>query len=81
MGYSSCGSLENLPRGIAPRGTHDAASGMAARATQVQARDRRLVLRRAGHGSDHEELVKGEIHVMPMSAGDPKAPLDIGRRQ
>ena len=50
------------------------------RAAQKQAGNRRLVLRRARQRAHHEELVEGEIRVMPVSARNPKFLLDIDRR-
>src|ERR1700690_238703 len=73
--------LENLPRRIAPGNAHHASSGMAAGAAQIQARKRCAVLRGTRHRPDHEELIEGELAMMPMAAADAKFLLDIERRQ
>ena len=74
-----CSPLENLPRGIAAGSAHHTAARMAAGPAQKQPGNRRLVLRRARQRTHHEELVEGEIRMMPVSAGDPKLLLDIDR--
>ena len=60
---------------------HDAATRMAACTTQVQAVDRRVVLRGKWHGAQHEELVHGQFGMVPVPAMDAEFPLDVFRRQ
>ena len=80
---ASCRALraEDRLRRVAPGGTHDAATGMAAGAAQVQAVHGHRVLRRAGHRSQHQELIERELAVMPVAAGDAELPLDVRRQQ
>ena len=44
---------------------------------RIQARQRRAVLRGARHRAHHEELVEGQLGVVPMAAADAELPLDV----
>src|SRR5277367_5281212 len=75
------GRLQNLLGRVATGEPHHAAARVRAGAADIEAFDRGAVLRDAGHRADHEELVEGEVAMMPMAAGDAELPLDIDRGQ
>ena len=66
-----------MPGGIAPGQPHYATARMRTGAADIEAGDRRAVLRDAGDRADHKELIEGEVPMMPMAAGDAEFPLDI----
>ena len=54
---------------------------MTAGTAEEQPFERSAVLGRAGHGPHHEELIEGQIAVMPVTAADAKLPLHVQRGQ
>ncbi len=63
------------------RTAHEAATRMATRATQVQARYRRTVLRSLVRRPHHEQLIDRKFGVVPVAAGHTIFFLEIRRRQ
>ena len=76
------GAFETCRAALRPAVPDHAAARMAAGAAQdTSPVDGRPVLRGPGHRPDHEELIEGQVPVMPVSAADPKFLLDVERRQ
>ena len=67
-------------RGIASGRAHDAAAGMRGRAAHVEAVDRRLVLRPAGHGPQEEELLERQLALEDVALGETPLALEVERR-
>ena len=72
---------QNLAGGVASRDAHDATAWMATGSAQEQSNQWRAVLRGAGHGPHHQELIEGQVAMMPMAAVYTKFALDVARCQ
>src|SRR5579863_9361941 len=70
-----------LPRGVASGNTHDPASRMTSCPAQEQTLERRAVLGGSRNRTNHQELIEGQVPVVPVAAADAKLLLHIGRRQ
>src|SRR5207244_4952817 len=70
---------DDLPRRVATGKSHDATARMTACAAEVEARDRRAVLRGTRHRTEHEELIERELRVMPVPARHAELALEILR--
>jgi hypothetical protein len=73
--------LQDGARRVAAGRAHDAAAGVAAGTAEIEAGDGRRVVCRARYRTQHEELVEGELAVMPVAAADPHPALDVGGRE
>ena len=63
-------------RRILSGATHDATTGVAAGAAEIETVHRHRVLGRAWDGPQHQELVERQLAMMPMTAADAELPLD-----
>ncbi len=61
--------------------TGNSAAAMSAGTAQVQAAQRRSILRPAGHGPQVQRLIQAHVGVIEATAGEPEAPFDVGRRR
>src|SRR5205085_5408544 len=65
--------------GVAPRGSHDAAARMRARAALVKTADRRAISRPGGRGTQEEHLLQAELTLEDIALGEADDALDVGR--
>src|SRR5262245_19076926 len=72
---------QDLAGGVAAAGSHHAAARVRARAAQVEAFDRRAVARPAGNRSQEEDLVRRDLAVEDVPAGEPEALLEVEGRE
>ena len=76
--FPSCASGSPGPR--ASRGAHNAAARMSGRSAHPQVVDRRLILRKARHRAQEEQLLQREFALKNVSLGQPEFALQIERR-
>src|SRR5580765_4143851 len=73
---------QHLPRAVVPRRARDAAAGMRSRAAEIQAGDRRAVVRMTQHRARGPELVERKLAMENVAADKTKLALEIlGRKR
>ncbi len=72
-------SLQDLLGRVVPAGGHDAAARVRARAAQVQAVDRRRVLRQRRRRAHERHLVQALLALEDVAAEQPEDPLEVRR--